>query len=201
MRGWASIAVGIAVVTTGGCATPDKFRGLDGAPGEYVSGTSPLQRGFSAINPFSDYNSQWTLVRVIAPPGATKCRVADTNPFRPVGPMTIGAPNARREVMLAYDALAKSAAFECRTPAGVVKRTVKAVPYDWPQHPSFPTKFGVTTQVKPPLVHIDPTDVEAERRWRELSAELCPVVSERASFVCKPGMLEKLKAQDLHPTS
>jgi hypothetical protein len=53
-------------------------------------------------------------------------------------------------------------------------------------------------QVKPPLVHIDPADPEAERRWSEIVSELCPAPPARAGFIiCQPGMLEKLKAEDL----
>jgi len=190
----------LAVLATGACTTVDRFSGLDGPPGGYVSGTSPFHRTMSSLNPFSDYNEQWTLVRVIAPPGATRCRIVDANPFSPDGPLTVGAPNAGREVTLAYDANATFAEFECRTPAGVMKRRVDAVPYTWPELFGYRRAFPIVTQVKPPLVHIDPTDPEAEQRWRDLATELCPVVSERASgFVCKPGMLEKLRAKDIEP--
>lgn len=197
MRGILSIIA--LLVTCGGCTTVDRYRGLDGPPGGYVSGTSSFQRTMSSLNPFGSYNSQWTLVRVIAPPGATRCRIVDQNPFAPDGPKTEGAPDAKREVMLAYLASATSAEFECRTPDGVMRRKVDAVAYEWPRLKSAPpSSFTITTQVKPPLVHIDPTDPEAESRWRSLSTELCPHGSERAStFVCKPGMFEKLKAVDL----
>jgi len=178
----------------------DKYSGLDGPPGGYVVGSSPFQRTMADLNPFqSQYTHQWTLVRVVAPPGATRCRIADQSSFMPEGPMAEGRPDEKREVMLTYDAFAETAAFECRTPEGVKKRTVKAVVYEMPVPGSAPkTSARLSTPVKPPLVHIDPSDPDAERRWRELAAELCPEVSARAfGFVCKPGMLEKLKAEDL----
>lgn len=194
MRGLVWTVAGLGLFGTTSCTTPDRYRGLEGPPGGYVSGTSPFQRTMSDLNPFSDYNTQWTLVRVVAPPGATRCRIADQSPFVPAGPQPEGEPDAKREVMLTYHASAEAAAFECRTPEGVKKRTVKAVVYET----KYQDKVFMRTQVKPPLVHIDPSDPEAEQRWTELAAELCPEVSERASgFVCKPGMLEKLKAEDL----
>lgn len=198
MRGLACIAAAVGGLSSIGCTTVDKYSGLDGPPGGYVSGTSSFQRAASSLNPVSDYNSQWTLVRVIAPPGATRCRIADQSMFVPDGPKTEGAPDAKREVMLTYDADATSAAFECKTPAGVVKRTVKAVPYNWPRPEQARFTIDMTTQVKPPLVHIDPADPYAKQRWADLAIELCPNGSARASaFVCKPGMFEKLKAEDI----
>lgn len=194
MRGLALIATGLGLLSSSACTTIDHYSGADGPPGGYISGTSSFQRTMSDLNPFSNYNSQWSLVRVIAPPGATYCRIVDTNPFAPDGPKTEGAPNEKREVMLAYLASATSAAFECRTPNGVMKRTVKAVPFEM----AYRDKVFSTVQVKPPLVHVDPTDTEAESRWSSLATELCPLGSKQASaFVCKPGMFEKLKAVDL----
>lgn len=197
MRGLAWMSLG--VLAAGGCTTVDKYSGLDGPPGGYVVGSSPFQRTMADLNPFqSQYTHQWALVWVVAPPGATQCRIADQSPFMPDGPKAEGRPDAKREVMLTYDAFAETAAFECKTPDGVKKRTVKAVVYEMPVSKKSPRSFAFRTQVKPPLVHIDPNDPEAERRWTELAAELCPEVSERASgFACKPGMLEKLKAEDL----
>ena len=81
MRGLVSGVVGCTALAMGGCTMVDSYRGLDGAPGDYVSGTSQFQRVMSGINPMSDYNSQWVLVRVVAPAGATRCWVADKSPF------------------------------------------------------------------------------------------------------------------------
>lgn len=178
----------------GGCTTVDRYRGLDGPPGGYVSGTSPFQRAMSDINPMSDYNSQWVLVRVIAPVGATRCWVADKSPFDPAGPKAEGQPDDKREVVLAHKAHSDTATFACKTPAGEVKRSVKAVPYEM----RYRDKVIHTTPLKPPLVHLDPSDAEAGARWTAISAELCPQISERAgNMICKPGMMDKLRAADI----
>lgn len=203
MRGLVLTAIG-AAASAGACTTTDRYSGLDGPPGGYVVGSSQLQRTMADLNPFqSQYTNQWTLVRVVAPPGATACRIADQSPLIPKGPQPEGKPDANREVMLTYDAFAKSAAFECKTPDGVVKRTVDAVSWQmsWPkQAPGG--GYTPTTPVKPPLVHIDPKDPEAERRWTALAAEICPEISDRAfGFACKPGMLDRLKAADIGAAS
>lgn len=147
------------------------------------------------LNPVtSQYTTQWVRIRVIAPPGATRCRIADQSPFMPLGPQAEGRPDSMRQVMLTYDAHSQSAAFICDTPAGNIKRSVKAVPWTM----TFGGKPLGTLQVKPPMVHIDPSDQDAAARWTGLAAELCPTVSERAySITCRPGMLEKLQAADI----
>lgn len=188
-------ATAICLVSLAACTSVDKYSGLDGPPGGYVVGSSPFQRTMADLNPFqSQYTHQWVRIRVIAPPGATRCRIADQSPFMPPGPQAEGKPDAQLQVMLAYDAFSSTAAFECKTPDGLVKRSVRAVVYE----STFANRFKHTTHVKPPMVHIDPRDPDAEARWTAFAAELCPVVSERASsFSCKPGMLEKLKAADI----
>lgn len=193
-------ATAIGLVTLAACTTVDKYSGLDNPPGGYIVGSSSFQRTMADLNPFqSQYTHQWVRIRVIAPPGATRCRIADQSPFMPEGPQADGRPDAKREVMLAFDAFSDFAAFECKTPEGVVKRRVGAVLYE-----SLLSKaatagyFKTTAKVKPPLVHMDPADPDAEQRWQAFATELCPVVSERAfAFACKPGMLEKLKAADI----
>ena len=127
MRGLVSGVVGCTALAMGGCTMVDSYRGLDGAPGDYVSGTSQFQRVMSGINPMSDYNSQWVLVRVVAPAGATHCWVADKSPFDPKGPKHEGRPDAKREVLLTHKAISDTATFACKTPGGEVKRSVKAM--------------------------------------------------------------------------
>jgi hypothetical protein len=93
----------------------------------------------------------------------------------------------------------RTAHFVCDTPGGAVRRSVNASVYTQVLGNG---RRNVKYHVLPPLVHIDPGDPEAEVRWAALGAELCPVVSERAlGFVCKPGMLEKFKAEDLSKAS
>ena len=193
-RRLASGVVGCAALAMGGCTAVDTYRGLDGAPGDYVSGSSQFQRVMSDINPMSDYNSQWVLVRVVAPAGATRCWVADKSPFDPTGPRHEGRPDAKREVLLTHKAYSDTATFACKTPAGEVKRSVKAVPYEM----KYRDKVIHTTPLKPPLVHLDPSDAEAGSRWTAIAAELCPQISDRASkMICKTGMMDKLRAADI----
>jgi hypothetical protein len=199
-----SIAI-LAACVAGGCTTIDQYRYADAPPGQAVSGTSPFSRTMETLNPFTGgYNQTWTRIRVIAPPGADACRIAGQSIFISDGPSPGGKPNENREVMLAYEEGAKSASFECRTPQGVVRRTVKASVYTQPVPETAAARGRKpwTYHVLPPLVHIDPNDPGAEARWTAIAAELCPEISERVfGFVCKPGMLEKFKAADLGEAS
>jgi hypothetical protein len=200
----ASIAI-LAACVAGGCTTIDQYRYTDALPGQAVSGTSPFSRTMDALNPFSGgYNDTWTRIRVIAPPGADACRIAGQSIFISDGPSPKGKPDEKREVMLAYDEGAKSASFECRTPAGVVKRKVEASVYTMPIPANVPAdkmwlyKGDRSWRVLPPLVHMDPADPDAEARWAAISIELCsPGSKAQYSLMCRPGMLEKLKAADL----
>jgi hypothetical protein len=147
----------------------------------------------------------WRRIRVIAPEGATECRSGAV--FARGGPEDEGKPNANREVMLTSNQNQNTAHFECDTPGGVVRRSVKASVYTIPIPPNVPAdqmwlyEGNRGTKVLPPLVHMDPKDAQAEARWAALGAEVCPVISDRASpvtgFVCLPGMLEKFKVTDL----
>lgn len=188
-------ALVIASVTSAVCASTDKYSGrMDHRVG-YVIGTSQFQRTMADLNPVnSQYTTQRVRIRVIAPPEATQCRIADQSPFMPPGPQPEGKPNSKGEVMIAYDAFSSSAAFVCDTPAGQLTRSVTPAPWQM----TFRGWQINTVQVKPPMVHVDPSDPDAAARWTSLAAELCPVVSERASsFSCKPGMLEKRQAADI----
>ena len=114
------------------------------------------------------------------------------------GPEPEGKPDDKREVMLTYDVEAKSAQLRVQLAAGIVRRRVKAVPYDIMFRRRDTERVLSTAQVKPPLVHMDPTDPDADARWAAISAELCsPGSASVYSLICKPGMLEKLKAVDL----
>lgn len=188
-------ALAIASTASAACTGIDRYGGLDGPPGGYVTGSSPVQRMMSELDPVkSQYKNQWVRIRVIAPAGATRCRIADQSLFMPLGPQAEGRPDSAGAVMLTYDAFSSTASFTCDTPDGRVKRSVNAVPYVL----TLSGRYMNTVQVKPPMVHVDPSDADAEARWTSLAAELCPVVSERATaFACKPGMLEKLKAADI----
>ncbi len=201
MRGSAWLALCLCLFLSPSCTNIDQYRGIEGPPGGYVTGASQANRVFTAFSPNGSggYGAAWVLVRVVAPPAATRCWVTGQSPFSPPGPLTAGVPDAQHEVMLTYQSLASSASFACRTPDGDVRRTVRAVPYHLPPTSYTPRWVSsLATQVKPPLVHMDPTDTEAEHRWQKLAAEICPTVSETAFyFVCRPGMLEKLTAEDL----
>jgi hypothetical protein len=144
----------------------------------------------------------WTRIRVIAPEGATECRSGSL--FSRGGPQAKGKPDTERAVMLTSRQGDREAHFVCDTPSGAVRRTVRASVYTQPV-PAQAAARGRkpwTYHVLPPLVHVDPRDPAAQARWAAIGAELCPVISERAfGFVCKPGMLEKFKAEDLGEAS
>lgn len=200
----------LAVIVLAGCAQVE-VRNADVAPGGTVTtydanrqaalGWIP-QVGVVNKAPGIDH---WMRIRVIAPEGATKCRSG--NFFAPGGPQDEGRPNANREVMLTSNHNQNTAHFECETPGGVVRRSVKASVYTMPIPPDVPAdkmwlyEGNRGTKVLPPLVHMDPKDAQAEARWAALGAEVCPVISDRVSpetgFICVRGMLEKFKAVDL----
>jgi hypothetical protein len=190
------LAVVFALALVGGCTQIDRYNNADAKPGGTVVGSSPFRRATASLGP---RGPQWIRFRVIAPPDATVCRITGQSIFARPGPETQGKPNEKREVMLTYDVDAKSASFECKTPSGILRRTVQAVRYDM-----MSTLFDGKPRlmeiawVKPPLVHMDPKDPEAEARWAALGVELCSGPYDGDShFTCKPGMLEKLKAVDL----
>jgi len=189
----------LSMCLAAGCTSIDKYNGLDAPPGGTVFGSSSFSRTMETLNPVpSGYGAAWTRIRVIAPLGASVCRIAGQSIFVAPGPEPEGKPNDKGEVMLSYDAEAKSASFECRMPSGVVKRTVEAVPFAIMTRLRSGVERKVSTaHVKPPLVHMDPTDPAAEARWAAISAELCP----GPTLICEPGMLEKLKAEDLSEAS
>ena len=183
----------IAALLLSSCKQYDQYQNLDGAPGETVFASSPVQRNLMLGSNRSD---QWTRIRLIAPPGATSCKIANHLLHNPRGPEMEGKPDANRFVMLTVTAEIRTAAFSCNTPDGVVRRTVSAVPYQI----TYRDRVVSTARVLPPLVHLDPDDPTAGRRWQEFWSEACPVVSERAGrIMCKPDMPEKLQAADLGP--
>ena len=215
LGGWTMLAlqkVGLiaVVVTLAGCAQIE-VRNADAGPGGAVTtydankqawvGWIP-QAGVVNNAPGIDH---WTRIRVIAPKDATECRSGAF--LARGGPEDEGRPNANREVMLTSNQNQNTAQFECDTPGGVVRRSVKASVYTRPIPPNVPAdkmwlyKGDRGAKALPPLVHMDPKDAQAEERWAALGAEVCPVISDRASretgFVCLPGMLEKFKAVDL----
>jgi len=152
------------------------------------------------INPYNGNPTgrRYQRIRVIAPPGASVCRIVGQSMFVAPGPQAQGKPNDKHEVTLTYDVEAPSASFECQMPSGVARRTVQAVPYESTQKGYDGNPLTVTLMlVKPPLVHMNSQDPEAEARWTALGAELCSPHSESPSYLCKPGLLGKLKAEDL----
>lgn len=188
-----------------GCASV-KVRNADAAPGGAITTVDPVKSAAlgwipqvgPANNPAIHH---WTRMRVIAPAGATQCRTL--TPFTSDGPEDEGQPDLNGVLMLAAREGARSIQIACKTPSGVVQRTVTASIYTVEHSPEVRARYSNARPhnfyVLPPLVHVDPRDPDAEARWAAIAAELCPEISERVfGFVCKPGMLETFKAADLN---
>jgi hypothetical protein len=201
-------ALGV-LVALAGCAQIE-VRDAEVAPGGTVTTenhtTNLLTAWIPRVSPGNRPGiDHWTRIRVIAPEGATECRSGSL--FSRGGPQAEGKPDAERAVMLTSREGDRDAHFVCDTPNGAVRRSVNASVYTMPIPPNVPAdkmwlyKGNRSWHVLPPLVHMDLKDAQADARWAAIGAELCPVISERASgFVCKPGMLEKFKAADLGET-
>ena len=56
---------------------------------------------------------------------------------------------------------------------------------------------GVAFNVLQPLVHMDRHDKQADAYWRAVREELCGDNREAPDFLCVPGVLERLQAQDV----
>ena len=195
--------LGMAGFVAAGCASVE-IRNADAAPGGAMTTVDPVKGAAlgwvpqiaPAKNPGVEH---WTRMRVIAPAGATQCRTL--TPFMPDGPEDEGRPDADGALMLAAREGAKSVQIVCKTPAGTVRRIVTASIYTHDHPPEIMARYSNArphnVYVLPPLVHVDPLEPGAEARWAAIGAELCPEISERVfGFVCKPGMLDALKAAD-----
>lgn len=195
LAGCAQVEVRDANTTPGGTVTTEDH--TKNAALGWIPSIGPTNR------PGIDH---WTRIRVIAPEGATECRSGSM--FSKGGPQARGRPDADRAVMLTSREGDRTAHFVCDTPAGPVRRSVRASVYThtWSDPPPG-VKRNFTPKprdfhVLPPLVHMDPREPDASARWAAIGPELCPVVSEQsATLICKPGMMEKFRAVDLGEAS
>jgi hypothetical protein len=189
-----NVTVGLAAsVLFAGCTTTTK---ADAPPGATVTteneSASWLPRGISGEK---QGMQNWTRIRVIAPAGARQCVSGSVLPLIYGGPQAIGRPDTKGEVMLTTDMEAGAVHIRCTTADGDVARTVKAYRYSR----TFQNGMKSSFPIQPPMIHMNPSDPQAEARWTELRAEICKEgeIGPRSGFLCEPEIFAALKAADL----
>lgn len=181
----------VAAVLAAGCYT---ISFEDAPPGRYVVVTDNVIRSAS---PFPGGGMRgWMRVQLIVPEGTDRCSSGRTWPPLVAGPQRDAKPNAANELMLTIDPRATEAHFECRTPSGLVERTIGAVKLD--KVPPCPS-CARTIHEFPPIIHIGAPDSHADARWAALEQALC-YDSRRVRLTtdqCRPDVFAMLKARDL----
>lgn len=145
-------------------------------------------------------HKNWIFVRVIAPAGATECRV-EASMFDGVNPFPKTPVDDKGAAMVTVRDEKDKSSIACRTPEGWVKRTLASERIvntfkDYTGKKTYQRGYWAV----PPMIHIDPKDLQAAARWDALAAEICPVVTRNPPFpvnACRDDRLERMKARDI----
>ena len=134
-------------------------------------------------------------VRLIAPLGAFECGV---DAFHG-GPQREGLPNERREVDVTVRSGVRHTEFYCKTPQGVIRRTVDAVEVFRHTYEGGSRHMEIVLRKFPMLVHVGGADAESEARWTALHAEVCTITPLPSDFqhICEDANFAALRAADI----
>jgi len=140
----------------------------------------------------------WAFVRVVAPPGATGCRV-ESGFFDGRNPYPKAKVGADGAAMLTVRNEQPQSVFVCVMPGGAeVRREAPSTKVTYMSRVSSTKETERSYWVVPPLVHVDQKNPDADKHWAAIGEEICaPASLGRYGAVCKPGMLDRMKAIDL----
>jgi hypothetical protein len=187
------LPVAIACLFLAGCNT---IKREDVRPGGTVVTEDKAISWMSDLSGNPAGHRGWKFVKVIAPPGASECRV-EGSMFDGVNPYEKARVEIDGSVLLTVRNEQAKQTFACRTAEGVKRRTVQSERItntftDYKQRP-YTRRYWST----PPMVHIDPSDPQAAARWDALWEEVCPAAARFRTGPCTGERFANMKARDL----